>query len=214
MTQQHTPALEEAATGKTEREIEHTMYGKISDLGELEHADWEDHEQWELKIPKHEGNLAEGVKRVRKTMTPDGQIEHVLTLKTKDNIQAGNANRASTAVACGEDMFEQFKALAAKGMVKRRFKFPIEGSDRVWEIDVFPKEDGGWHQWCKIDLEVPDLDTPLPKFPIKFDQVITKPYGHRSAEEDAQVKKLYDECFTTTREQIKKITAPAKKDAA
>lgn len=209
-TIQHTPALEEAASGKTEREIEHTLYGKLSDIKHLEHADWEDHEQWELKIPRTEANQAEGVARVRKTMTPDGKIEHVLTFKTKDNIQAGNANRASTAVPCSEDTFNQFKSLASKGMAKRRFKLPVQGSDKTWEIDVFPKEDGGWHDWCKIDLEVDSLDEPLPQLPVKLDQLITKPYGHRSAEEEALVRKLYDQHFTHTREQIKKITAPAK----
>lgn len=197
-------ALEEASDGQTSQEIEHTFYARVTDFAQLEGAPFEDHEQWELKIAKAETNLGEGVIRIRKTTDQAGKSECVLTVKTKAKDAVG---RAETSMLTTEDQFKQFILLASKGMLKRRYQFPVAGTELVWEFDLYPKEDGGWHEWCKIDLEVKSLKEALPKLPIKVEQLISKPYGQRSDEEEAQVRQLYDSVFTMSREQIERVNA-------
>lgn len=196
-------ALEEESAGVSQREVEHTLYGKITNPQQLDGVAWEDHEQWELKIPKAASALCEGVIRIRKTSTPE-KSECVLTIKTKADKAEG---RVETSMLTTEDQLRQFKQLAEKGMLKRRYTFPIEGSAKKWEIDVYPKEGGGWHEWCKIDLEVKSLSDPLPPLPIELAELISKPYGQRSEAEEARVRGLYDSVFTMSRQTIAAIQA-------
>jgi hypothetical protein len=112
------------------------------------------------------------------------------------------------------DEFTVFKFLAPQGMRKTRFTFPIIGTNLKWEIDMFPKQDGeGFHEWCKIDLEVQDRNQPIPEFPIPLDDVILpEGYGRTGGPEvQDQVTKLYDEFFLLKNQFLPKQTemAPA-----
>jgi hypothetical protein len=77
-------------------------------------------------------------------------------------------------------------------MIKDRYFFPVDGSDLVWEVDMFLKPEGGYFDWCKIDLEVTNREDPIPPLPIEFANIITNQTGERTEEEEARVRSLYD----------------------
>jgi CYTH domain-containing protein len=193
-------ALEEASDGRAHRECEHTFYGRIEDFSVLDQAaSMEHHEQWEVRVPKTEANGGKGRFRVRKTII-DGKVpEYVLTCKTKIG---DTGDELEVSVPTTEPMFEQFKLMSEQGMIKDRYHFPVEGSDLVWEVDMFylPGAEVGsrkYFSWCKIDLEVDNRNTPIPGLPFEFAEIIMAEEGNRTADEEAQVRRLYDTEFNT-----------------
>lgn len=194
-------SLEEEATGKAHIELEHVLYARITDMSFLDKAKGFEHqEQWQIEIPKTDDNANTGRIRVRKTI-PEGQAaEYVLTSKTKDP-RTGGSIEVST--PCTEDVFTQFKILSGDGMLKDRFFYPVEDeSGLVYEVDMFYKpgaQPGSreYFDWCKIDLEVPNMETPMPPVPEGFTDIISAPFGKRTPEEEARVTSLYHNEFRT-----------------
>lgn len=192
-----TYSLEERADGKAGDEFEHTIYARLGDPGQLSQAkSMEHHSQWEIRIDKSDKNAGKGSMRVRKTWIDGGSPDFVAVMKIPMDLQ-NNAKKKEIPIPATEDWFVAFQFLSPQGMVKDRYHFPIVGTDLVWEIDCYPKEGGGYHEWVKIDLEVKDLSAPLPEFPIHLEDVILPVgVGKLSKEEhDELVSKLYDECF-------------------
>lgn len=191
-------SLEERSDGKAGDEFEHTIYARLTDPSQLSQAkSMEHHSQWEIRIEKTEKNAGKGSIRVRKTWVDGGDPDFVRVTKIPLDPEGSNAKKKEIPLPSNADEFLAFQFLADQGMVKDRYHFPIMGSDLVWEVDCYPKEGGGYHDWVKIDLEVKDLSAPLPVFPIQFEDVIL-PVGVgklTKEEHDEQVSKLYDECF-------------------
>jgi hypothetical protein len=191
-------SLEERSDGKAGDEFEHTIYAKLTDPSQLNQSkSMEHHSQWEIRVEKTEKNAGKGSFRVRKTWVDGGDPDYVAVLKIPLDPNGSNAKKKEIPIPATEDWFIGLQFLADQGMIKDRYHFPIIGSDLVWEVDCYPKEGGGYHEWVKIDLEVKDLSAPLPEFPIQFEEIILPVgVGKLSKEEhDAQVSKLYDECF-------------------
>lgn len=204
-------ALEEIANGEPVKEIEHTIYARVSVPSELERAASKEHqEQWEIRIEKSEANAGKGSMRVRKTWIDGQDPVYVRTAKVVMN---DKGDKIELPLPSNKDEFTVFKFLAGQGMKKDRFTFPIVGTDLKWEIDMFPKADGsGYHEWCKIDLEVRDREQPIPEFPIALEDVILpKGYGRQDeVADDAKVGELYEQIFTTKNEfAYKPTTTPA-----
>lgn len=194
------PALEEIADGKAHVEQEHVFYARVPDFSVLEKAkSWEHHEQWEIKAPKTEKNAGSARLRVRMTIKPGQAPEYVLTTKTIDPHTKGNIE-VSTPVT--EDVFVQFKIASENGMVKDRYFFPAnDGSNLVYEVDMYLKDGAqpgskDYYEWCKIDLEVPNMQTALPPIPEGFIDIISAPFGKRTEAEEARVTSLYHNEFT------------------
>lgn len=192
-------ALEEQSDGVARREKEHVFYARIPNFEILKEANSSEfQEQWEIKLPKTDKNAAEGKARVRMTVTEGGQPDFVLTFKTKASAQ--NGDNIETAVQVTEDLFKQFRMMAEAGMRKQRFTYQVDGSDLKWEVDMFykpgaqPGSNDFW-DWAKIDLEVMDMEAPLPPLPSGFVDLITKPYGQRTEAEEARVSSLYKNEF-------------------
>jgi hypothetical protein len=194
-------ALEEVADGKAFKEVEHTFYARLADMDELLKASHKEYqEQWEIKVGKTAENAAKGSIRIRKTVK-DGasEAEYVLTSKVQLN---GAGDKIEVPVPTTVAMFESFKYLSDKGMIKDRYFFPVDGSDLVWEVDMFHKPEGGYYDWCKIDLEVKNRQDAVPPLPIEFRDIITNGNGQRTPEEEARVTALYSQEFLTKNQKV------------
>lgn len=181
-------SLEELATGVANHEVEFVFYAKV-DFAWLASAATaiEDHEQWEIKIPKVEGNQTGGRMRVRRTQTQGAEPEYVQTVKTK----LAEGGEKEIATVSSADGFEQFKAMSARGMVKRRHLVDCPERTSPWEVDVFFNEDGSPHEWVKIDFELQAGESGCPALHAQFKDV-----KRAAAPEDAQfVRDLYDAVF-------------------
>lgn len=188
-------AMEESADGKVFKEIEHVIYARLTDFSQLQKAaSSELNEQWEIRVAQTDKNAGTGCLRVRKTQSKGAEAYYVLTTKVKMN---ESGDKLELSQPTNEDAFKMFKFLSEHGMLKERFHFPVEGTELVWEVDMFPKGDGTYHEWCKIDLEVTDREAPLPELPMQFEEVILpKGFGNVSDEEhEAKVRALYDSVF-------------------
>lgn len=189
------PGMEEDTSGKAQKEIEHIVYGRLTDFAQLSNAaSRESQEQWQVKMAKSDKNAGEGAIRVRKSHIDGADPNYYLTLKTRAKV----GNLEST-LSCGEDMFTMMKFLADFGMVKDRYRFPVPNTELVWEVDVFKKPDGTYHDWVKIDLEVEDLSAPLPELPLKFADVIMPAdlEGQDKEKHNATLDVLYNSVFKT-----------------
>jgi CYTH domain-containing protein len=201
-------AAEEVSNGLANKEIEHVFYARLNKLEELKKSSGVEHQdQWSIRVEHSDKNSAKGSVRIRKTTVPGSEPEYVLTCKT-DTL---DGNGIEVPVPTTEAMFLQFQYLCESGMVKHRYHFPVVDSELIWEVDMFLKPDGSYYEWCKIDLEVTDLQAAVPAFPIDFDEIIARPYGERTVDEEARVSSLYDNEFTTRNRFLTK-DAPVSKE--
>lgn len=201
--------------GKLFRERERVIYAKLSDFGQLNNAVSADfQEQWMIKIPKTERNSAKGSIRVRKILplVKDGEqfkgqqlpktigapdpFQYVLTVKSERQAD----DRLEVPAPVTRDMFNLFSYLAENGMIKDRYHFPIEGTELVFEVDAFRKEDGSYHDWVKIDLELKDITVDTPPLPFKTEEIIYD--NTKDPEQKKKISELYETIFLT-----KNITA-------
>ena len=196
-------ALEEMATGRVVEEVEHVIYAELIDFTQLSKADSkEEHEQWEIKIPKTPENGGSGSLRVRETVV-DGKAQYVITTKINKN---SKGDKIEVSVPTTKENFVQFKFMANKGMIKDRYTFLVPGTDLKWEVDCFKQPDGKYYPWVKIDLEVTNRNDPLPQLPMHFrDVIMPKGFGRADeAESEAKIKELYERYFLTPNTFVKK----------
>ena len=146
-------------------ETEFTIYCKIGDPTKLNRANSvEKHEQAEMR-------LQEGRCRVRKTEV-GGQVKYEMTMKTPTEMNNNDvrSNKEET-VPVTEPFFNTFKANCETSQIKTRYKFSnrqiiikqndeekvISVPEMCYEVDVFTRMDGEQSEWCKIDVELHDL---------------------------------------------------------
>lgn len=177
-----------------EREVE--VYGYLADLGVLETLakDYEEHEQWGLYIPRTSENAATGNIRVRR-IEKAGTNTYIETSKVKQD--DGNDEEENEV---SKRRFEHFKLFATQGLIKRRYNIPAQDrADYLFEVDVFTTPDGGQCHWVKIDIELPagrSADS-IPELPFDLTDTRVIPPGHKSDEDLAFVRKLFDEHFNS-----------------
>lgn len=182
--------------GVGNKEVEIEIYGRVPDMAALKAsaASQERQEQWGVYIPKTDRNNATGNIRVRYT---EGK-GYVLTSKVKE---ADGSDEVELEVP--EALMKHLRAFAESGLIKTRYFFPIDGTDLIYEVDVFENHNGE-SQWVKVDLESPGgipLDN-LPEFPFDLEDVrIIRP-GFKSEEDLAFVRKLFDEEFNTSSQPV------------
>lgn len=157
-----TVALEGQATGvKSANETEIVMYARITDFEGLKKASSkQSQEQWQVNGPF-------GKIRVRNEAHEGVDGTYTMTIKSKDSMLGG----PETGMGIDQTVFSAFKVISDNGMIKDRYKFPAQRvmmrdssgrhnvpiPDLVFEVDVFKKPDGTYHEWCKIDLEIDSI---------------------------------------------------------
>ena len=165
-----TVGVEEMVEGKVVTETEIILYGRLTDTEQLKTAaSCEQQEQWSILLKGDENGKGKGSVRARMVKVDGEEAKYIQTIKVKRDQHSS----LEVEMEITKDVFEMIKFLSEAGMVKDRYRFPIEGSDKVWEVDVFKKDDGSYQEWVKIDLETDTPEAPLPDLPIEFAELIT-----------------------------------------
>ena len=192
---------EDSQTEVASKETEFTIYAQLTDFTQLEKAvSVEEQEQWMIRLEKTDKNAASGSIRVRRVQSKGSEPTYLICTKTKMKEEAEGASSSfECEVPTTEENFVQFRFLADQGMLKHRYRFPILGSDKSWEIDVFPDGEGGYHEWVKIDYETDDPKAQLPELPIQFaDIIMPKGFPNDGGDQrEDRVWMIYDRCFLT-----------------
>lgn len=178
-----TLSLEGHINGRMARELEYTFYGLLTDINQLNQAaQKEEHEQWRLPLANDD----------------NGRRSARLRLIDNRRYTMASKIRRDGVLGCEEvecdispDMFKHLKESAFDGYKKTRYNFPIPGTDRKWEIDVFFDRMGKPHPWVKIDLEVNTPEDPIPEFPLALERIIVQNSPKQTMAEKAFVRKLW-----------------------
>lgn len=176
---------EGAGTGK-QKEQEAVIYAKISDRLGLEQAVSVEHQiQAQIKTPvgsirvRRTAVGSQFGKRTAPTETRYEQTTKVIDPSTQLRTMVEDTETIT------ERLFNQFLGVAPSYMNKTRYKFNVEkvtvssqDSDTtievaglVFEVDVFMKADNTISEWCKIDVEVQNLNAALKGTPFENSNV-------------------------------------------
>lgn len=187
-------SLEAQTDGQTRAEKEIVTYGKIVDFDDLSKADRkEEQEQWEIRS-KDEKNQYSGCVRIR---CLDGK-SYILTTKTFRQDRGDlMETEMELPASVGVNMLKEFSKLSSGGMIKTRYFFDVPDSDLVWEVDVYYDEAKKPRQWCKIDLEVPDLRIKRPALPIRLKDAQEMPGKNRTETHQRFIERMMDKEFVS-----------------
>lgn len=175
-----------AYNGQLHREIEYTVYARLTDLSILEKAPLkEEHEQWQLPLKED----ADGKIRARLRLVNGRQW----TMTTKVQ-RPGMTGWEEVDATITEDLFNHLKEAAVNGYKKTRYTFPVPNSERCWEIDVFMDKSGKPHHWVKIDIEIKDKNEELPMIDIDIgaEEFIIDNHPSLTKEHEAIIDDLWE----------------------
>lgn len=198
-------SLEEANPAEVTREKEYMFFFYLQDPSVLNSLTTKaKQEQWQILIPKSEDNLRGGSIRVRKEVTDMG-VKFTQTYKLWDD----EPGKDEIEYEIPQEVFEAHRALCSNGQIKTRYTIPIDGTlglgpngkALAWQVDVFKDKQGVVIPWVKVDLEVKEALDQIPKFPLEHTQAILHQRGERTEAEEAQVRKLLDELYTTNHQE-------------
>lgn len=163
-------------------EIEYMFYLKLEDFQQLERAKSSEKQyQYSLKFSKPG---IDSIVRVRKSactdgfkLSEDGKISHDSLTNVKYEVTSkvdihGLDGKWELEREIDEHHYSTFYELAENGMIKDRYFFPIDGTDMVWEVDVFEDAEGNPMPWVKVDLEVKQRLAKIPEFPITYSEAV------------------------------------------
>lgn len=186
------PEVSQEAGGDKIEELEYIFFLKVRDFEQLSTAkEMEHQEQWSILFVKH--GIETSV-RVRRTVK--NGVETFI-LATKINVE-GVKGKWELEQKVEREHFDKIKSMAESGMVKDRYFFPIEGSDLVWEIDVFKDHEGNQIPWVKVDLEVPAALDRIPAFPVQFTDSVVKQPKQRDEKEANFVSRLFRDHYVVS----------------
>jgi len=181
-------------------ENEQVFYATLKDVSFLNSTTYQDQEQWELKLftDMFDGQCVGGY-RVRK-ITTDERVEFEATSKINDSsmpIEKGVISKPEFNEECDSGKFETIKAAAKRGMIKRRHFVLIPGTTQTAQVDLFRTNEGGFHQYVKIDIELKKGDEKI--HPDQLGWMFTDIIDATSQEPEHKefIKSLYANCFTT-----------------
>lgn len=174
--------------GKTELEVEFTIYAELQDLRVLQQA--------VTKEVQQQVNISlDTDTEIRQRIRSINDKRWILT--TKEPAERGFGN-LETECDISKDMFGTLmRATKEKLVVKTRYFFPIAGTNLQWEVDVFHTKAGSEHPWVKIDLEVPNLEMEIPPLPFQVSSIIYADSDDLTIAEKRKISKLWDEEWVT-----------------
>lgn len=177
--------------GLERREKEIVYFVKVANPDELfKSFVKEEQEQWEISVPRTTENASGGRFRVRKSKLGN-ELKYVLCCKTFID----KNDHYETELLTTEAMFNQFKQMSERGMIKHRCELKIgEGEiNNIIEVDLFLTDSGNYNQWIKVDIEIQDLNQPLPKLPFDYLELLEDGVEANSK----KISRLFTEVFLT-----------------
>lgn len=174
----------ESINGGPTQEIEYTFYGRLANPEQLEQArERFVHEQWQINFEEKDNGVKSRIREI------DGRRWVFTTKKTVPGVLGVEEEECDIT----QGMFATLRLVAVNGYKKVRYNFPILGTDRKWEVDVFLNSQGENSLWVKIDLEVSSASDPIPKLPLDFTDLIVHQGDDITAEEDRFIGYLWNE---------------------
>lgn len=170
--------------GKTELEVEFTIYAELQDTRILEQA--------VTKELQHQVNISLDTEtEIRQRIRSVNEKRWIITTKEPPEKGFGNLE---TECDISKDMFHTLmRATTEKLVIKTRHFFPIPGTNLQWEVDAFHTQAGTIHPWVKIDLEVPSLEMEIPPLPFQVNSIIYADSDDLTIAEKRKISKLWDE---------------------
>jgi hypothetical protein len=174
--------------GKTELEVEFTIYAELQDIRVLQQA--------VTKEVQQQVNISMDTDTdIRQRIRSINGKRWILTTKEPPERGFGNLE---TECDISKDMFGTLmRATKEKLVVKTRYFFPIPGTNLQWEVDVFNTKSGSEHPWVKIDLEVPNLEMEIPPLPFQVNSIIYADSDDLTIAEKRKIDTLWDEEWVT-----------------
>jgi len=181
-------ALEDLVDGQSHDEQEKRYYGTIVNFDQLKNADQVIFQE-QYGIPVVRDGQHKGQVRVRQKKDREGE-GFVFTIKVRQPDGSDKeCNLQGTA-----DALDLMKQLAADGMVKDRYCFPVDGTDLFWEIDMTRDGQGGYFPVCRIELELPKgFKGEIPDFPIELTDVLD--HNDPDPAVQAKIKEYFEKYF-------------------
>lgn len=172
----YTPSLE-----GVEVEIERVFYGTLVNFDELKNAsDVFIQEQYMCFARKDD---REQQFRTRRTVK-NGRTTYEFTIKY---VNRGGGSRTEINIPIEKDVFESYKNAAFEGYLKERYIFPVNQKIK-WELDLFYDRNGKPIEVVKLDLEVPNLNYPVPDWPV----TLKDPFESKGYATNPDLVSLYD----------------------
>lgn len=88
--------------------------------------------------------------------------------------------------------FNHLSRISAWATPFERLRIPSADRKTQWVIDVFQTSAGKRHEWVKMDIEVEDLDSNIPKFPLEVEEYILDFPGEVTPEQTKFIKSLWE----------------------
>lgn len=178
-----TVSLESLIDGIKAQEIEFCMYTEIKNFDELKRKaiNVERQEQWLVKIDQER---VDGKMRIRLI----DNSRPTMCTKIKREGMVG-VEEVETDIPI--DLYRHLREMAVEGFLKTRYTVPSTIQGLVWEVDVFFNNSGGYHPWVKVDLEVKNINDPIPIFPIEHGQTIFAD-GELGHSDKMKIKRLWE----------------------
>lgn len=161
-----------------------TIYARLSNMDDLSKANTVEVRERCLLMNKEDETGAVVVVHLNKVNDAGYYMTTKLIHKNATTIEQVH-------VPISETSYSHLGRVAHNRIPFTRHKFPCANSDLDWEIDVFKAASGSSHPWVKIDLEVKDLDDPVPPLPLTCDEYFLDFPGIVTNEQKAFVNRLW-----------------------
>ena len=196
-------STEERNDGKVGIENEVVIYAKLNNMTILDSLSREDQEQYSFSFNTSNTNgQLRVVCRVRKTIK-DNVATYVRTTKVFSEESSPTQISQELPIETNEEEFNLYKTFCENGMIKSRFFLPFttDQGELTYEFDLYPNPSGGFYEWVKIDVEIPEGMTPdynaiMNSLPPELSDMIVKSTNNTD-EEKAKISELYQNYFLT-----------------
>lgn len=182
--------------GTTVDEMEYCFYVELADLEQLRKKAFksERHEQWLIPLAKEDIN---GKMRIR--LIDESQPTICVKTNTEEEIR-----KRETEQIISRDLFNNLRNFGVEGYYKTRYMLASNIRGLVWEVDVFFSNGGAQHPWVKVDLEVKDMNSPIPQFPLELNGNPIYGDGHITYTEKQKIQSLWEKEWMRIDQQVGK----------